>query len=148
MIEPARSQEVSDLLEIETILTRYCTAIDTKQYDMLDSLFTTEATLDYTSAQGIRGTLHEAKAWLAKVLARFPMTQHVVGNFTITVEVDRASSRCSFFNPMGLPLQEGEERQKILFFGGYYNDTLVRTENGWRISERVEELTWNYGLDH
>lgn len=147
MIERARSQEVSDLLEIETILTRYCTAIDTKQYDMLDLLFTTEATLDYTSAQGIRGTLQEAKAWLEKVLAQFPMTQHLVGNFIITVEGDRASSRCSFFNPMGLAVQEGKERQKVLFFGGYYNDTLVRTENGWKISERVEELTWSSGLD-
>jgi len=94
---------------------------------------------------GIRGTLPDIKTWLAKALGQFPTTQHVVANFTIRLDGDRASSRCSFFNPMGLPLPEGEQGLHILFFGGYYNDTLIRTDAGWKISERIEESTWSYG---
>ena len=145
MVEPNRIQEVSDHLEIQGLLTRYCTAIDSKQYDMLDTVFTPDAFIDYRSAGGISGKLPEIKAWLAKALGVFPMTQHYVTNFSITLDGDSARSRCMFYNPMGLSLQEGRKGLELLFFGGYYNDKLVRTPEGWRISERIEESTWMYG---
>ena len=62
----------------------------------------------------------------------------------IEIEGDHATSRCAFYNPMGLPRPE-EEGLQMFFFGGYYNDTFIRTEKGWRISERVEESVWGYG---
>lgn len=145
MVEPSRIQEVSDRLEIQDLLTRYCTAIDSKQYDMLDTVFTPDAVIDYTSAGGIRGDLPQIKAWLESALGQFPMTQHYVTNFNVTVGADSAKSRCMFYNPMGLPHPEGKEAPELLFFGGYYNDKLTRTSEGWRISERIEESTWMYG---
>ena len=63
-------------------------------------------------------------------------------NFEIVVQGDNATSRCVFYNPMGLGLPDGG--LQMLFFGGYYNDKLVRTPDGWRIIERIEESTWNY----
>jgi hypothetical protein len=143
MVEPSRIQEISDRLEIGELLVRYCTAIDSKRYDDLDFVFRGDAVIDYTSAGGIRGALPEIKQWLSEVLSLFPMTQHVVGNVMIRVQGDRATSRCAFFNPMGLPLPEGKKGLKVLFFGGYYNDSLARTADGWRIVERVEESTWD-----
>ena len=145
MVEPNRIHEVSDSLEIQDLLTRYCTAIDSKKYDMLDTVFTPDAFIDYTSAGGISGKLPEIKVWLAKALGVFPMTQHYVTNFSITLEGDSAKSRCMFYNPMGLPSPEGKEGLELVFFGGYYNDKLIRTSEGWRISERIEESTWMYG---
>ena len=145
MVEPNRIQEISDRLEIGDLLIRYCTAIDSKQYDDLDAVFTPEAIIDYTSAGGIRGTLSEIKKWLSQVLSLFPMTQHVVGNVVVKIEGDRATSRCVFFNPMGLPPPEGKKGLKVLCFGGYYNDTLTRTRDGWRICERIEESSWDPG---
>ncbi len=87
----------------------------------------------------------EVKKWLSEVLDLFPMTQHSVSNFVIKIEGDHATSRCAFYNPMGMALHEGEEGLKLIFFGGYYNDTLIRTDDGWRISQRIEESAWNYG---
>ena len=115
MVEPNRIQEVSDHVEIQSLFTRYCTAIDSKQYNVLDTVFTPDAFIDYTSAGGISGRPPEIKAWLEKAVGQFPMTQHYVTNFS------------------------------MLFFGGYYNDKLIRTPEGWRISERIEESTWMYG---
>jgi len=143
MVEEDRMKQISDQLEIQKLLTRYCTAIDTKQYDMLDSVFTPDAVIDYTSAGGPRGPFPEVKEWLKTVLAIFPMTQHVVGNFDITIDGYTANSRCTFFNPMGLGREDGT--LQMFFVGGYYNDKLTRTSEGWRISERVEEGSWNYG---
>lgn len=145
MVESGRIQEISDRLEIEGLLTRYCTTIDSKKFDDLDSVFTPNAFIDYTSAGGVKGELPEVKKWLSEVLDMFPMTQHVVANFVIKVEGDGATSRCIFYNPMGLPLPEGQEGLQVFFFGGYYNDTLIRTNEGWSISQRIEESTWNYG---
>lgn len=144
MVDANRIQELSDRLEIEDVLTRYCTAIDTKQFDDLDSVFIPDASIDYTSAGGVKGPLPEVKKWLAEVLNMFPMTQHSVTNFQIRIEGDSATSRCAFYNPMGLEPAEGTESMTLMFFGGYYNDKLIRTSDGWRISERIEESTWDY----
>jgi hypothetical protein len=145
VVEPSRIREISDRLEIGDLLVRYCTAIDSKQYDDLDCVFTREAIIDYTSAGGICGTLPEIKKWLSEVLCLFPMTQHVVGNVVVKIEGDRATSRCVFFNPMGLPPPEGKKGLRVLLFGGYYNDTLTRTDDGWRICQRIEESSWDWG---
>jgi hypothetical protein len=141
--EPSRIREISDRLEIEDLLIRYCTALDTKQFDLLDTVFTEDATLDYMSAGGIRGTRSEVKAWLQGVLSLFPVTQHLITNFSIEIDGDHATSRCALFNPLGAPHPEAEKGLQVAFVGGYYNDTLVRRDGQWRILERVEESTWS-----
>jgi hypothetical protein len=143
VVDADQTQQVYDHLEIQSLLTRYCTAIDSKQYDGLDFVFASDAFIDYTSAGGIKGLFPEVKDWLETVLALFPMTQHVVANFDIRVSGDEATSRCIFYNPMGLGLPDG--KVQMFFVGGYYNDKLVRTEKGWRITERIEESSWHYG---
>ena len=145
MVETSRIQEISDRLEIESLLVRYCTAIDTKQFDDLDSVFIPDAFIDYTSAGGVKGKFPEVKKWLSEVLSLFSMTQHSVSNFVIKIEGDHATSRCAFYNPMELAPTEDEKTRKLMFFGGYYNDILIRTDDGWRISQRIEESAWNYG---
>jgi len=112
---------------------------------VLDTVFAPDAFIDYTSAGGISGRLPEVKAWLEKALRQFPMVQHYVTNFSITVDGDNARSRCMFYNPMRLPDSEGKEGRDLVFFGGYYNDRLIRTPDGWKITERLEESTWMYG---
>ncbi|MFO8011071.1 MAG: nuclear transport factor 2 family protein [Dehalococcoidia bacterium] len=136
---------MSDRLEIQDTLTRYCTAIDSGDYDGLDSVFTADAFIDYTSAGGVKGTLPEIKEWLAQALERFPVTQHAITNFSIQLDGDTATSRCAFYNPMGLRMPAEGDKLSMLFFGGYYNDKLVRVHGDWRISERIEESVWKYG---
>jgi hypothetical protein len=73
------------------------------------------------------------------------MTQHLVTNRRVTLDGDTATSRSYFFNPLGLP---DTKRGMILYFdGGYYNDRLVRTEDGWRISQRIEEAAYSTRLN-
>jgi len=145
MPEPNRIQGLSDRVETQDVFTRYCSAIDSRQFDLLDTVFTHDAFVDYTSAGGISGNRAEVKAWLQRAVGQFALTQHYVTNFDIRVDGDKATSRCMFYNPMGLSRPKGEDGMDVLFFGGYYNDKLVRTPEGWRISERIEESTWMYG---
>ncbi len=134
---PLSLEEMSDRVEIQDLLVRYTVAIDTKDWKLLDTCFTPDAQLDYTSTGGIKGPYPEIRVWLEKALAAFPMTVHYISNSTVELEGDEARARTYVINPMGFPNQEGGLH--IFTVGGYYVDKLVRTRDGWRIRERVED---------
>jgi len=137
---PMTLQEVSDRIEIDDLLTRYATAVDSKDWDLYATCFTSDARIDYTAAGGIKGTLPEVRRWLEEVLASFPMTQHLVTNRMVRIDGDAATCSSYLFNPMGVRDGDGV---MVFLEGGYYRDRLVRTPDGWRIAERVEEPTFS-----
>lgn len=131
--------EISDRLEIQQLLVDYSTAIDRRQFDDLDAVFTPDAYIDYRAMGGIDGHYPEVKAWLAEVLRAFPAYAHMLGNFDVRITYDpdgqdTASSRTICFNPMVL---DGLSPQ-VLFCGLWYDDQFVRTPEGWRMTRRVE----------
>ena len=71
---------LADRREIDDLLVRYATVLDTRRWDELETVFTPDAVLDYRSAGGIRGSLAEVGEWLATVLPFFTWTQHLVVN--------------------------------------------------------------------
>ena len=90
-------QEISDRIEINDLLTRYTVAIDTKDWNLLDTCFTPDAQVDYTTSGGIKGEYPEVRAWLEKALAPFTMTQHLIIKtsvvaWLIMVRIGRMSS--------------------------------------------------------
>jgi 3-phenylpropionate/cinnamic acid dioxygenase small subunit len=136
--------ELEDQLEIQRLVVRYAWAIDDKDWDALDAVFAPDAWIDYSSnPAGVAGHLPEIKEWLAKSLAPFPMTQHLVTNVDARVDGDRATSRTMMYNPMGAATREGPLH--YFFMGGRYDDELARTADGWRITKRVESLLWFQG---
>jgi SnoaL-like protein len=130
-------QEISDRLEIQQLMVDYATAIDTKTFDALDLVFTPDAYIDYRAMGGIDGRFPEVKAWLAQVLPNFSSYYHMIGNVSIKVSGDTATSKIICFNPMQMDLADGSKQ--TMFLGLWYIDKFVRTAAGWRMSERVEE---------
>jgi hypothetical protein len=126
--------EISDRLEIQQLVVDYSTAIDTRRFDDLDAVFTQDAHIDYTALGGIEGRYPDVKAWLAEVLPNFPMYAHMLGNFSVRIDGDTASSRTICFNPMVL----GGEKEQVMFCGLWYDDEFLRTPDGWRMTRRVE----------
>ena len=132
-------EEISDRLEIQQLLIDYSTAIDGKRFDDLDAVFTPDAYIDYRAAGGIDGQYPQVKAWLQEMLPNFPAYYHMLGNVDIRVTGDIATSRAICFNPMVMGGDGGQTLSQILFIGIWYLDEFVRTEQGWRMSKRVEE---------
>ena len=126
--------EISDRLEIQQLLVDYSTAIDNRRFDDLDRVFTEDAYIDYTALGGIEGRYPEVKKWLAEVLPNFPVYAHMLGNFSVHIAGDTASSRVICFNPMVF----AGEGDQVLFCGLWYDDEFVRTADGWRMTRRVE----------
>jgi len=136
-------QQISDRIEINDLLIRYTRAIDQKDWELLDTVFTPDAEVDYVASGGIKGRYPEVRAWLAKVLALFPVTVHYVTNSEVTLEGDRAAARTAVYNPMFLENSDGSLHHFAV--GAYYVDELVRTGAGWRIAKRREEQAFIEG---
>jgi len=136
-------EEISDRIQISDLLIRYTTAIDNKDWNLLDTCFTPDAHVDYVSSGGIKGTYPEARAWLEKALAIFPMTVHFISNSVVEISGDTAKAKTAVNNPMGFKNPDGSLH--IFTVGAYYVDELVRTDDGWRISQRIEEQAYMEG---
>ena len=137
-------QELSDRIEIEQLIVRYSNAIDQRNWDGLDEVFTPDAYIDYRALGGIDGRYPEVKAWLGPALANFPHYCHMVGNIQITLAGDTARARTLCINPMDTPLPGGGSQ--VMFLGLWYKDKFVRNSSGWRMSERVEEACFQHNV--
>ena len=126
--------EISDRMEIQQLLVDYSMAIDSRRFDDLDAVFTSDAHIDYSAFDGIVGRYPEVKAWLAQVLPNFANYAHMLGLPSIRVDGDTATARTFCFNPMVF----GGEPATTMLLGLWYDDEFVRTPEGWRMSRRVE----------
>lgn len=133
-------QEVADRMEINNLLIDYCDAVDRDEIDRFDDIFTPDALIDYSVFGGPRGGLDEIKAFLKEVLPQVPVKQHMIANSRVWLDGDTARSRTLCFNPMSVPV--AGDQLEMTYYGLWYVDTLVRTEAGWRISERLEEKSY------
>lgn len=133
-------QELSDRFEIQDLLVTYADAIDRRDWDALDEVFTADAVIDYTAVGGIRGSLDEIKEFLATGMAWFTSFQHLTAHAKVTLDGDTAAGRAICHNPMTLTDRDGDPH--TMFIGIWYVDTYVRTAGGWRISTRSEERSY------
>ena len=62
---------------------------------------------------------------------------HFVGNSTLELEGDEARTRTYLINPMAVAADGGIRHAFSVC--AHYVDRLVRTREGWRIAERIEE---------
>jgi hypothetical protein len=129
--------EMSDRWQIQQLLVDYSTAIDTRNFDDLDAVFTDDAYIDYRAMGGIDGDYPQVKAWLAEVLPNFAGYAHMLGLPSIRVEGDTATARTFCFNPM-LFGTEDPAKPATMLLGLWYDDEFVRTADGWRMNRRVE----------
>ncbi|HRD60728.1 MAG TPA: nuclear transport factor 2 family protein [Nocardioides sp.] len=138
-------QELSDRAEITDVLVRYTRAIDTGDWDRLDTVFTPDARIDYTESGGIAGGFPEVKPWLAEMLpAFFPLRMHTLGQVEIRLDGDAAEVSAYFHNPM--PMDDGHGGSKLVEIGGLYHHSMRRTADGWRSVRLREEVVWKQNI--
>ena len=136
---PMSIQEISDRLEIQDLMVRYSYAIDNRDWDALDNVFTPDAHIDYSVFGGSVGNLAETKAFLTEAMPMFTTLQHMVSGTTIEFDGDTATTKTQCHNPMTMG---DAEKPDLMVCGLWYVDKLVRTADGWRIKERVEDKVY------
>ncbi|KAA8886169.1 nuclear transport factor 2 family protein [Nocardia colli] len=135
-------QEISDRLEIQDLMVRYSHAVDTRQWELLDDIFTVDAHIDYSAMGGAAGDVAATKKFLAAMLPNFPAFQHLISNSSITLDGDTATGRTMCHNPM--LLSGGDGPPSLMLCGLWYLDTFARVDGQWRIARRVEEKSYMF----
>lgn len=132
-------QSLSDRLEIQELLVRYCHAVDRRDWVGFRALFTPHARLDFSAFSGPTCDVQAMIEFLEGVLATLHPGQHTISTSLVEIDGDRASARTAAHVMVGSPR---EEEPRVTQIGLWYRDALVRTPAGWRIANRVQEYGW------
>ena len=130
---------LADRAAIVDLTHRYCWALDTKDYDALDTVFAPEANGDLL--EDVRGR-DAIKARIKRALDPLEQTQHLVSNHMVRVEGDRAWCRCYLQSQHVRTAADGGPN---FIIAGRYEDELRRTSEGWRVVFRRLTVMWTDG---
>lgn len=134
-------QELADRLDISDVLARYCDALDQRQWDLLHTVFTADASADYGSV-GTPKSIEAITKAIRGTIADLDATQHLIGNVQVQVQGDTATAQCYLISQH---IRAGEPGGEEYVIGGRYVDELVRTPEGWRITYRQLHRMWTSG---
>jgi ketosteroid isomerase-like protein len=137
-------QEMADRVEINDLLVRYCYAVDDRDWDAYRNVFAPDAVVDDTITGGIRSGVEDHVSFMKKALSKILISQHAISTVLLQIDGAEASARAHCSCPMVVDLGGG--RKQVFFQGLWYRDRLIRTPDGWRIRELVEEGYWNYNV--
>lgn len=122
---------LEDERAITAVLLRYATAIDRRDWALFHSCFAADLEADYPGF----GHWHDAEAitaFMAQAHAALGPTLHRLSNIVIEGEGDEAIAQ-SYVDALLMP---GEADGQVHQAAGRYEDRLVRTAAGWKISRR------------
>jgi hypothetical protein len=117
---------VEDRLDIQQLLNLYGHVIDERQFSRLGELFTDDAVFDL---QGFDGTRFEGLAAIAQMLRE--SQQHPLAHHATNVVLESADDGVRALSK-GIGVGAGGRVGSVT-----YRDSLLRTDAGWRIRERV-----------
>ncbi|OBF28509.1 nuclear transport factor 2 family protein [Mycobacterium sp. ACS4331] len=119
-----------DRQDISDVLIRYATGIDRRDWPLFRTVFTADCELDYGEI-GIFQGVDAVTEFMEQAHALAGHTLHRLSNMVITVAGDSAEARTYIDGLILAP--DGQSGVNAV---GFYDDDLVRTDDGWRIARR------------
>jgi len=121
----------ADRIELHELAARYGNAIDSRNWDRLRVVFTQDCRYELVSFGRLNTVLRGIGA-LRTYMAR--SAEHPIAHHVTNVEVDASGDPVRMFSLVIATLPGGSASS------AQYQDVVVRTPDGWRISERVVTL--------
>jgi hypothetical protein len=133
---------LQDRAEIADLLARYCVALDTREFEMLETVFTSDAHIDYGNefASGVGAPWFTAFATAG--LASTTATHHQLGTSIVQLSDAGAEGRTYV---VAQHVGRGDLEGSLFTVAGWYLDRFVSTDQGWRIAERAFVSVWTDG---
>jgi hypothetical protein len=131
---------MSDHQEIIDLTIAYCWAIDGRRFDDLRDVFVPDAVADYAGTEHVGVDAIIARC--SSALSPLDASQHMVNTHQVAVDGDTATSRCYFHAQHVRSAAPGGANYIV---AGAYDDRLVRTAAGWRITHRTLTVRWTDG---
>lgn len=130
-----------DERNIVAVVTRYCRALDTKDWALLGTVFLADATADLASPSQLEG-VDAIVGRIRTALENLDDSQHLVGNHEVVVDGDSATHRCYL---QAQHVRHAATGSPNYIVAGRYEDRLSRTPDGWRIAHRALVVMWTEG---
>ena len=128
-------------LDIQDLLARYTIALDTRNLEMLRTVFTGDAEFDfgiYGAGKGLEWFTAFTKAGMDACKA----TYHLLGQSVVEINGEVAHGQTYLVaQHIGLGDWDGE----LYTVGGWHIDQFALTELGWRIAHRRVVVVWTQG---
>jgi hypothetical protein len=129
-----------DRVEIVGVLDGYAECLDRRDWAALDRVFAEDLEFDFGEWRATSRV--QAVAAIRSYLDGCGPTQHLLGNYRIEIDGDRATSRVYV---RAFHLGIGAAAGKTYEMGGEYRDRLERRGGRWRSVARVGEMFWELG---
>ncbi len=135
-------RQLLDKQAIHEVVLRYCRGIDRCDREMVRDCYWPDATDEHGSFVGSRD---EYVTWVFdRMLPRYAMTMHFIGNVLIDLDGDRA--KCEAYG-MAMHRTGSDKPEHNLRTGFRYVDDFARRDDQWRIARRVCALEWTLQVD-
>lgn len=128
-----------DRQQIVDVTLAYTYALDAKDWDALDDVFTVDATAYLTEELDGREAI---KGRVRRALESLDLSQHMVANHDVRIDGDSAVCRCYL---QAQHVREAAPGPPNFIVAGRYDDRFVRTSVGWRIARRELTIMWTEG---
>ena len=130
-----------DIVMINQLLSSYVHLVDSQAWDRFDELFVADAELDYRLVnvpQVLRG--------LDAITAFFRAANHPSAHHCVNVYVYEDAGTTRVKSKFLVPYSR-ERHSPHRWYGGDYDDVVVRTPTGWRFRSRTCSARWQYTTD-
>jgi SnoaL-like protein len=134
---------VDDRYAIIELTSRFARAVDEHNWGAVAGVFTPDVVIDYSTGAHILGPEGMVEL-IRRVLDHAGPSQHLVGNFIVDLDGDRARASCyvrTFIaGAPDSPIADGAYENFAI-----YHDELVRTERGWQVARRRADIVHERG---
>ncbi|MFF7335052.1 nuclear transport factor 2 family protein [Streptomyces sp. NPDC090306] len=127
----------NDKAAVIEALNLYGLALDAHQWDLFDLVFAEDVTAEFGPAGAAWSGLGNFKRSFAEFHESLDSHQHTMMGHLVHVDGDTAYA---FSYGNWLLVREGAKGGSTWTGTGWYDDVLVRTEQGWRIQHRICKL--------
>lgn len=126
------SQQLQDIHDVGQVIIKYATSVDKRDLDRYGSCFTDDVEVSGFSS----GTVTGRDTWVTfvdKALEAYVGTHHQITNQEISVDGDSAHMR----SYVQATHESASDPNCLVILWAVYDDELVRTSEGWKISRHV-----------
>lgn len=114
-----------DFVDLQQLLSRYCHIVDTKAWHDLDQIFTADGSVTVAD-------VYPKTTGLSALRELYARMNHPIAHTSSTLIVHESDGNSARLSSKWVTV-----RAEGLCGTGVYDDEVVRTPDGWRISDRV-----------
>jgi 3-phenylpropionate/cinnamic acid dioxygenase small subunit len=130
-----------DYEQIRQVLNNYARACDQRDWRLFDQVFIEDVEFNYGGEYSAKGRDKLVKL-IRNSLGGCGPTQHLLGNFSIVVDGDKATCSC-YVRAFHVGLGAKKNQQYEVW--GEYKDVLQKTDGAWKICNRKMLITYELG---